>query len=114
MQGQPAYCQARSPHPLTSGGSEGAAAVLADWRMNPDPNPVPYPKPDWRTDHHPGSDPDLTRHDVPSHGASSPLLNADGASAAMMASPVSGSRARSSEAAAMHHDGAAGASIAAV
>jgi len=99
MQGRPAFVQARSPHPLTSGGSEGAAAVLADWRMNP------------------GSDQDLTRHNnaVSSTGvaAASPAPDRDnGMGAAVAAAAVhamSGSGGRSSQAALMQFDPAGGA-----
>ncbi len=101
MQGRPAYVQAsRSPHPLTSGGSEGAAAVLADWRMNP------------------GSDQDLTRYNnaVSSNGAAAASAmpeRGDGAGAAALAAAavhaLSGSGGRSLQAALMQFDTAGGA-----
>ena len=90
----------RSPHPLTSGGSEGAAAVLADWRMNP------------------GSDQDLTRHNknaVSSNPAvaASPVPERDASGAALAAAAtahaMSGSGGRSSQAALMQFDVVAGA-----
>ena len=88
LQGRQPYAQAsRSPHPLTSGGSEGAAAVLADWRMNP------------------GSDQDLTRHNVvsgPHVGAVAAVLHDAGAPAAVN-NGVPGCSGPSSEAVTMQY-----------